>query len=87
MNLSTIVKLAKGGLNPDQLVELLRGMGWQVNFQELMPGQRRMAFQRTAGAAVEEESHAMAFSGINTKGDRIEALLVVVPAERLKKTA
>ncbi len=46
-----------------------------------------MAFQRTAGAAVEEDSHAMAFSGINTKGDRIEALLVVVPAERLKKTA
>jgi len=49
MNLGTIVKLACGGFSAEEAVELARGMGWDLRYQDLMNGQRPLAFQRAGG--------------------------------------
>jgi hypothetical protein len=87
MNLGMILKLAKGGFDPDQLTELARGMGWNLDLQDLMRDQRPMAFQRAAAAAVEPDSRVLAIWGTDAQGNRVEALLVLVPIEKAKKIA
>lgn len=87
MNLGMILKLARGGVDSDQLMELARGMGWNLNYQDLMQDQRPMAFQRAAAGAVQPESRVMAIWGTDAQGNRVEALLVLVPAEKAKKIA
>ena len=87
MNLGMILKLAKGGFDADQISELARGMGWNLDFQDLMRDQRSMAFQRAAAGAVEPDSKAVAISGTDSRGNRVEALLILIPAEKLKKIA
>lgn len=87
MNLGSIVKLARGGFSPDEAIELARGMGLDLQYQDLMDGQRPLAFQRAAVAAVELGSRAMAISGTDSQGNRVEGLLVLVPSVKLKKSA
>lgn len=90
MNLGALVKIVRGGMGGfdlDQAVALAKGMGWDLRMQELTEGQRPTAFQKAAVAAVQPGSKAMAVSGFGKEGERIEALLIFVPAEQPEKKA
>lgn len=87
LGIGTLVKMARGGFSAEEALELARGMGWNLQFQELTQGQRPMAFQRAASAAVQAGAKATALSGTDAQGNRIEALLVVVPCEKAEKKA
>ncbi len=87
MNLGMILKLAKSGFDADQMTELARGMGWNLDLQDLARDKRPMAFQRAAAAAVEPDSSVIAIWGTDAQGNRLEALLVLVPVEKAKKIA
>lgn len=87
LGIGTLVKMARGGFSAEEALELARGMGCNLQFEELTPGQRPAAFQRAASGAVRTEAKVMAVSGTDAQGNRIEALLVVVPVEKAEKKA
>lgn len=87
LGIGMLAKLVKGGFTAEQAVELAHGLGWKINFQDLMDGQRPTAFQRAALAAIQPGSRVTALTGTDGEGNAIEALLVIVPAEKLKKIA
>jgi methylmalonyl-CoA mutase cobalamin-binding subunit len=87
LGIDTLIRLARGSLTAEQAVELARGLGWKVDFQDLIEVERPTAFQRAASAAVQIDSKVIAISGTDAHGNLVEALLVMVPAKKLKKSA
>lgn len=81
-----LAKLTGGGFNlldPKAAKVLLAQMGFKVDFGELEAGQVPMAFQSAAEAATLPDARVMRIKGTDPEGDRVEALLVLVPCRQV----
>jgi hypothetical protein len=79
IGIGSILKLAKGGLGPDQLAELLAAVGIDARFSAVEGEQVGAAFIRTSNVAVRPGARVLSIQGKDKDGADLEALLVLAP--------
>jgi hypothetical protein len=77
LGLSSIMKLAKGGLGPDELAEILAAAGMDLTFTPAAPTVE--AFRPLAEAASLPSAKMVELKGRMKGGGNIHALLVMNP--------
>jgi hypothetical protein len=75
IGIGSIVKLARGGMGPDEMREMLSAMGINLDF-EAVPVSKE-AFTELGRAASLPSSKLIRLAGRLKTGERIEALMVV----------
>ena len=78
MNLVKVAKAMRGGLQPDQMLEMLSGLGVEVNFSplDMQTLQAADEFKVLAGAALEPGAKVIKMSASMPDGKPLLAVMV-----------
>jgi len=74
-----ILKMAKGGLNPDEIIGLLATMGIEVQFSELLGVEIAAGFQGAATQTLQPGVKVYRLNGSVKSGEQLSALVIVAP--------
>lgn len=80
LGIKTFAKMAKGGMGPDELAEMLSAMGVEIEMVPVPLPDAQLAYRNSAVEMSRPGARLHRLSGRMKNGDRLEALLVLVPA-------
>ena len=80
IGLGTLAKLAKGGIGPDELGEILSAMGVELEMAPVPFPEASKAYRDSAAGLTGPGAKLHRLSGKMKNGDRLEALLVLIPS-------